>query len=162
MAVELNQEDVLKLIGSELKPTVRYRSLVIQSSDLLQLIALADFVSSAALTLGPDPKVFGYTEFFDEIGAISCSEVWERIQAAAAVYPVILTGPLHFLDYWSEPTRDVFWRALASFSSGPGIIAIDAPRNEGIDGPFRLAGKVGESDVRLLRSRLSLSQDRVA
>jgi hypothetical protein len=48
---------------------------------------------------------------------------------------------------------------LASFSAGPGIIAIDATRNDSIDGPFRLVGRLADTDIRLLRSRLSVTQD---
>jgi hypothetical protein len=162
MAVELTREDVVGLVKSELGPKVRYRALVVQSADMAELGRLTDYALEAAADLGPGPQVFDYSNFFDSIGAISCDEAWSRIRAAAIDRPVLLSGPLHFLDYWSDATRDVFWRALASFSSGFGIIVVDAPRTEGIEGPFRLTGKLGETDVRILISRLSVSQDRVA
>jgi hypothetical protein len=162
MAVELRREDIVQLMISELGPRARYRALVVQSSDISELDRLAEYVLDAASALGPEPRMFDYSEFFDDIGAISCNEAWSRIQATAGDRPVVLAGPLHFLDYWSDATRDVFWRTLSSFSCGPGIVVIDAPRNEGIEGPFRLVGRIGETDVRLLRSRLSASQDRVA
>jgi hypothetical protein len=162
MAVNLAIQDVARLISVELAPMVRYRSLVIQSSDMLELSSLAESVFEASHSLGSEPRVFEYSEFFDDVGAVSCDETCERIGKVAQTQPVILAGPLHFLDFWSEATRDVFWRTLASFSSGPGIVVVDTPRNEGIEGPFRLIGRLNDTDIRVLKSRLSVTQDRVA
>ena len=66
---------------------------------------------------------------------------------------------------WQEsfvhhPSFAVFWQSLASFSEGLGIILVDVLRNEGIEGPYRVVGKLADMDIRLLKSRLSLSQER--
>ena len=53
---------------------------------------------------------------------------------------VFLAGPLNFLDYWSDQTRQVFWRTLAAFSSGPGILVTDTPRETAASGLFRVPG----------------------
>ena len=162
MAVELDRQDIVRLVAGELASTVRYRAVVVQSSDICELEKLAEYVLAAMTALGANPRLFVPSDFFDAVGAISCADVWERVNAVAVNQFVVLAGPLHFLDYWSDATRDVFWTALSSFSSGPGIIVIDTPRNDGIEGPFRLVGRIGDTDIRLLKSRLSVMQDSVA
>lgn len=162
MAVELSREDVAALVAVELASSVRYRVLVLQSSDMSELARLVDYAFAASSALGSNPYLLDSLEFFDDIGAISCDSAWERISEAAKTRPIVLAGPLHFLDFWSDVTRNAFWRTLASFSSGPGILVVDVPRTDGIEGPFRLVGRVGDTDIRLLKSRLSVTQDSVA
>lgn len=159
MALTVDANEIRRLIAMELAPQVRYRVLVMQCADMAELGNLVERVSSTLQAIGKAPRVFDFSDFFDSVGAISCEQAWDRIESAAS-QPLILAGPLHFLDYWSEATRDVFWRSLASYSSGSGIVVIDAPRNEGIEGPFRLIGRIADSEIRLLKSRLSVVQDR--
>jgi hypothetical protein len=112
-----------------------------------------------AVSLGDSPKVIDYADLFDDIGALSCNAVIERIEAVAASWPVVLAGPVHYLDYWSEQVRGAFWKFLAGFTHGPGIIVVDTPRAEAIEGPFRMVGRISGTDVRYLKSRLASTQD---
>jgi hypothetical protein len=91
-------------------------------------------------------------------GALPCSAVLELIDAASGSDPV-LTGPLHFLAYWSVQMQGAFWKHLAGFTHGPGIIVIDTPREEMVEGPFRFLGKIPGTEVRYLKSRLASTQD---
>jgi hypothetical protein len=157
MAVALQDEDMLALVARELSERARYRCLVLQSSDMNTLQRVREGTVAAVANHLGQPKVLNYAEFFDDVGAFACNDVCVTIDEAAATTPVILVGPLHFLDYWTETTRGVFWNFLATYSKGPGIVVIDSPRNDSIEGPFRVAGQVGSSRVRYLRSRLAVS-----
>jgi hypothetical protein len=48
---------------------------------------------------------------------------------------------------------------LAGFTHGPGIIVVDTPRAEAVEGPFRMVGRIPGTDVRYLKSRLASTQD---
>ena len=82
-----------------------------------------------------------------------------RIEEVATSRPVILAGPLHYVDYWSEQVSTGFWRYLAAFMSGPGIIVIDALRETVVESAFRVVGRLAVADVRYLKSRLTATQD---
>jgi hypothetical protein len=158
----LRPERVSYLVETQLARHLRYRCLVLQSVDMMLLGDLSEFASVSACTLGESPHVFKVQDFFDGVGALSCNVVQEQLESMASRRPLIIAGPLHFLDYWTDSTQAVFWRFLAVFQHGPGIIVIDVPRKIGIEGPFRVLGKIPETDIRYLKSRLAETQDRIS
>ena len=85
-----------------------------------------------------------------------------NIKSVSFKRPLLISGPLHFLDYWSPAVRSVFWKFLATFSNGPGIIATDVFRNEALLGPLQTVEGFARPDVRCLKSRLEITQDRLA
>jgi hypothetical protein len=99
---------------------------------------------------------------FDAIGALSCDALIEKIKSASSKQRLLISGPLHFLDYWSPTVRLVFWNFLATFSNGPGIIVTDVFRNEVVSGPWQHAKGFVHPDIRCLKSRLESTQDRLA
>jgi hypothetical protein len=132
---------------------------VLQTGEIPVLSAVCESAIESAAALGGNPRVIDYGELFDDIGALSCNAVIERVEAAAGASPVVLAGPLHYLDYWSEQMRGAFWKFLAGFTHGPGIIVVDTPRGEAVEGPFRMVGRIVGTDVRYLKSRLASTQD---
>jgi hypothetical protein len=157
MAITLQGEDINTLVARELSERARYRCLVLQSSDMNTLQSLREAAIAAVTNCLGQPQALRYADFFDNVGALSCNDVCIMIDDVATTTPVILVGPLHFLDYWTETIRSVFWNFLSTYSKGPGIVVIDSPRLDSIEGPFRVAGQVGGSRVRYLRSRLAVS-----
>jgi hypothetical protein len=159
MAIEVWQDKISTLIAAQLAPRLRYRCLVLQTGEMPVLSAVCQSAIDSAASLGESPKVIDYSDLFDDIGALSCNAVIERLEAAAATSPVVLAGPLHYLDYWSEQMRGAFWKFLAGFTHGPGIIVVDTPRAEAVEGPFRMVGRIPGTEVRYLKSRLASTQD---
>ena len=162
MAVEL-ESHIRNLIAKQLHPGLRYRCLLFQAGDLRMLSAVAEV---AAKVINSDwtqtPEVIGYKQFLDEVGGWPGSKVLGYLEERVHEKPVVMVGPLHFLDFWSVQSQGVFWKFLASFSSGPGIIITDVLRTEGVDGPFSLINRVGGSDLRYLKSRLALTESSTA
>lgn len=158
MGVDL-REKMFSLIQTQLESKLRYRCLVLQTSDLAVLAKLADFANEGTAALGGPTHVIAYHEFIDDVGAVSCSKVIERIDGICGASPLVLVGPLNFINYWSEQIQGAFWKHLAGFTHGPGIIVADTPREEVSEGPFRLVAKIPGTDVRYLKSRLASTQD---
>ena len=158
MALEVWQERIGILVAAQLAPRLRYRCLVLQTSELPVLSVVCESAIASAASLGGTPGLIEYTDLFDDIGALSCNAVIERLGVAATA-PVVMAGPLHYLDYWSEHMRGAFWKFLAGFTHGPGIIVVDTPRDEAVEGPFRMIGRIPGTDVRYLKSRLASTQD---
>lgn len=161
MALNVNFDIASALISSHLEQQIRYRCLVIQSNEMAVLSTLSELVVAAASVLG-EVSVLDALEQFDDIGALSCDTILKRVKAIPEQHPLVIAGPLHFLDYWSQPIRAHFWEHLASFSTGPGIVITDNFRNEGILGPFRVVDAFGRGDVKFLKSKLESTQDRLA
>jgi len=162
MAMNVDITKISSLISTHLEERVRYRCLVIQSSDLVVLSRICDQVAVSARILGDDVMVLDALNQFDEIGAFSCDAILGNIDKIAAVHPLIIIGPLHFLDYWSEQIQSRFWRHVAAFSIGPGIIITDTMRTETLRGPFRVLEDYAQGGLRCLNSRLASTQDRLA
>jgi hypothetical protein len=160
MAVIANQAEISAIVRSHLASLVRYKCIVIQANDMHAISRVTSSIHDAFHEMGQSSKYLSYNDFFDSIGAASCGTASNMIFGQARESVVVIRGPLHFLDYWSEPTQQVFWQSLASFSEGLGIIFVDVIRNEGIEGPFRVVGKIADTDIRFFKSRLSLSQER--
>ena len=70
------------------------------------------------------------------MGAIAADTAKENILAAGKDKAILLAGPLHFIDYWTPGVQEGFWSFLSLYSRGPGIVAVDILRTEGIEGPF--------------------------
>jgi hypothetical protein len=158
VAVDL-ESHVNSLIAKQLHRDLRYRCLLLQSSDLQVLSAAAEHAAQAIATgWGMKPEVIEYRQFLDEVGGWSGTMVLGYLEERVHSKPVVIVGPLHFLDFWSAQTQGVFWKYLASFSSGPGIVLTDVLRTEGVDGPFFLINRIGGIDLRYLKSRLALTE----
>ena len=158
MAVDL-ESHVENLIAKQLHPSLRYRCLLLQSGDMRVISAVAKHAAQAIATAWTaKPEIIEYKQFLDEVGGWSCSTVLAHLEERVHDKPVVLVGPLHFLDFWSIQTQGVFWKYLAGFSSGPGIIVTDVHRTEGVDGPFSLINRIGGTDLRYLKSRLALTE----
>jgi len=82
-----------------------------------------------------------------------------RIEAGAATHSMVIAGPLHFLDFWSDQTSAAFWRYLSGFTHGPGILVVDTLRENPVESGFRVVGRIPGTDVRYLKSRLASTQD---
>jgi hypothetical protein len=159
MAITSLQEQVGRLVASELNPGRRYRCLILQSDRIDLLERLCDFLPSAFGTLGKTPEVLGWDSFFDAVGAISSDEARERIIAAGMEVPVVLAGPLHYIDYWTTGVQDGFWSFLSLYSRGPGVVVVDIPRAEGVEGPFVARGTIPGTEIRYLRPRLVATEE---
>ena len=158
MAVEVFGDQIASLLAEQLHPRLRYRCLLLHCADMPTLSRACESAIAAAVALG-SPCVLEYADQFDDIGAVSCRTVLSRIERVAAARPVILAGPLHYVDYWSEQVCTGFWRYLAAFMSGPGIIVVDTPRETVVEGAFRIVGRLPDADIRFLKSRLAATQD---
>jgi hypothetical protein len=159
MAINPLQEKIGRLVASELNPGRRYRCLILQS-DRLELIGrLCDSLPSALGTLGKAPNVLGWESFFDAVGAISSDEARGRVIVAGSKAPVVLAGPLHYVDYWTAGVQDGFWSFLSLYSRGPGVVAVDIPRTEGVEGPFVARGTIPGTEIRYLRPRLVATEE---
>lgn len=160
MAVIANQHEVSAMLRDHLASLRRYKCIVIQANDMQAISRISNAMLDELHEMGQPTKGISYADFFDSVGAVSCVAACETLFNYARENVVVNCGPLHFLDYWSEQTQQVFWQSLASFSEGLGIVLVDVLRNDGIEGPFRVVGKFADTDIRFLKSRLSLSQER--
>ena len=151
MAIERMREQIDQLLDAELDERRRYRCLVLQTADLALLSEIGEAVRHHLANVIGEPRVLEWNQFFDEVGALSGSQVRTRVESEALRRPVVLEGPLHFLDYWTDLTQAGFWGFLSAFSQGPGIVVLDTPRMEAVEGPFRVQGKIVDSEVRFLR-----------
>lgn len=161
MALDAQFAKIKGVLLATLTPDVRYRCLVFQVSDLAVLASLSDVLTASVFPGSPGKPVdISYLSFLDDVGAFSCEAVLDEIGRHAKTAPVVLIGPLHFLDYWSSSLQATFWAHLASFTEGPGIIVIDTLRTKGIDGRFVICDFVSELQIRILRSRLAATEVR--
>lgn len=159
MAIIPLQKEIDKLVAGELNLERRYRCLVLQTDRIDLLGRLCDYLPSALGALGKAPIILGWESFFDAVGAISSDEARKRITAAGSESPVVLAGPLHYVDYWTSGVQDGFWSFLSLYSKGPGVVVVDVPRSEGIEGPFVARGTIRGTEIRYLRPRLVATED---
>lgn len=159
MGVEISHDKLVALIAAQLERRLRYRCLLLQCADIGILSHLIQRSIEAMKVLGADVCVLEYADQFDRVGALSCNTVLERIAAGAPASPMVLAGPLHFLDFWSEQTIAAFWRHLSGFTHGPGILVVDTPRETAVESAFRVVGRIPGTDIRYLKSRLASAQD---
>ena len=147
-----------RLIGSMMAPNLRYRCLLVQSTDASVLKSLGHEVAEILKERGDQPVMKSASAFFDATSALACSEVIDFFEGSSSS-SIIISGPLTFLDYWSQSMRRSFWEYLATFTRGPGIILFDALRDHDFEDTFRVLGKLQGPDIRFLKSRLAATQD---
>lgn len=162
MAIDVQLYQTLALLQRYLNERLRYRCLVVQGNDISLISQVSHQVHSASDFFCADVQEIDALNQFDEIGALSCDSIIEKIKSFAFSRPLLITGPLHFLDYWSPSVRTVFWQFLAAFSNGPGIVVTDVFRTETVLGPFQMVEGFSRTDIRCLKSRLEFTQDRLA
>jgi len=162
MAIDVQLNQTTELLRRYLDDRLRYRCLVVQGNDISLLSKVSHQIHSASDIFNAHVQEIDALDQFDEIGALSCNSVIEKIKAIAFSSPLLITGPLHFLDYWSPSVRTIFWNFLAAFSNGPGIVVADVFRTETVLGQFQSVEGFGRTDLRCLKSRLEFTQDRLA
>lgn len=162
MAIELQFADTLAMLSQYLDDRLRYRCVVVQCKDIALLSQVSQHVHDGTDFFGSVVQEMDALKQFDEIGALSCDAMIDRVKCIAFKHPLLISGPLHFLDYWSPSVRAVFWQFLAAFSNGPGIVVTDAYRTETVFGPFQIVDGTARTDLRCLKSRLEFTQDRLA
>ena len=95
---------------------------------------------------------------FDDAGPLSVQTTLQMIRKVEYESPVVIVGPLHICDCWSESSKGVLWRHLSAFSAGPGIIVVDVPREKHVHGLFQHAGRLTSLDAYFMKSRLSKTE----
>lgn len=159
MAVTALSEQVGRLVAGELNPARRYRCLILQTDRLDLLARLCDCLPGALAPLGRPANFLGWDGFFDTVGAISADTAKGNILVAGKESPVVLAGPLHFIDYWTPGVQEGFWNFLSLYSRGPGIVVVDVPRTEGVEGPFVARGIIPGTEIRFQRPRLVATEE---
>jgi len=153
------KEEVLRLLERQLAPRLRYRTLLFQCHHMPSIEALeTSLLAVHEFCLSPPVRI-AQDDMFDAVGAISAQRLLEKIKAVEYQQPIVLCGPLHICDCWSEESRRVLWQHLAAFSAGPGIAVVDVPREQDTQGLFRIAGRLGTVDAYYLKSRLTATED---
>ncbi len=159
MAVTPLQDAVNKLIARELNATRRYRCVVLQTERLDQQARLCDCLPAAINALGWQCGVVPWDRFFDNVGALSSDTAKDLVVTTGNDRAVVLPGPLHYVDYWTAGVQEGFWSFLSLYSRGPGVVIVDIPRTEGVEGPFVARGILSGTDVRFLRPRLVATEE---
>jgi hypothetical protein len=159
MAVTPLQGLVNRLIARELNASRRYRCLILQTERLDQQARLCDCLPTAINAIGWQCGVLPWDRFFDTVGALSSDTARDLVLTTGKDRVVVLAGPLHYVDYWTGGVQEGFWNFLSLYSRGPGIVVIDIPRTEGVEGPFVARGILSGTDVRFLRPRLVATEE---
>jgi hypothetical protein len=159
MAVNLC-EQLGALLAKELNPNRRYRCLILQTDRLDVQARLCDYLPDAIKALGWECALLPWDGFFDVVGAISADTARSNVLSAGKERAVVLAGPLHYMDYWTAGVQEGFWNFLALYSRGPGVVVVDIPRTEGVEGPFVARGVVQGTEIRFLRPRLVATEEK--
>lgn len=146
------------LIVRHLRDGERYRSLLIQSHSVATLRTVNALLEELIETHDRSGRCLEAPAFLDEVGAAPCSAVIDTVGEVAPSHLVLIPGPLNFVDYWAPSIALTFWRYLATFETGPGILVTDAPREEPNRRLFRVVARL-PGDIRCLRSRLAITQE---
>lgn len=154
------REQLGTLLAKELNTVRRYRCLILQSYRLDDQARLCDYLPDAIKALGWEASVLVWDGFFDKVGAISAENAKNNVLKAGKDRAVVLVGPLHYMDYWTAGVQEGFWNFLALYSRGPGVVVVDIPRTEGVEGPFVARGVVPGTEIRFLRPRLVLTEEK--
>lgn len=154
------REQLGTLLAKELNPVRRYRCLILQSDRLDVQAMLCDYLPDAIKAIGWETSVLVWDGFFDKVGAISAENAKNNVLTAGKDRAVVLAGPLHYMDYWTAGVQEGFWNFLALYSRGPGVVVVDIPRTEGVEGPFVARGVVPGTEIRFLRPRLVVTEEK--
>ena len=153
------REELLVLLERQLAPRLRYRTLLFQCRHMPSIQALTACLTMLEEFWPAPPLRVGQEDMFDQIGPVSAQHLLEKIKSVEYEQPIVLCGPLHVCDCWSEESRRVLWQHLAAFSAGPGIAVVDVPREQDTQGLFRIAGRLNAVDAWYLKSRLTATED---
>jgi hypothetical protein len=82
--------------------------LVLQTGSVPTLGELKAKVHHSLASLCGPVTELEYQDQFDRVGALSCDSVLARIDRAAGTNALVLAGPLHYLDYWSDQVAAAF------------------------------------------------------
>lgn len=159
MAVTPLRDPVARRVSAALNPARRYRCLILQANRLDVLSRLCECLPSALADTGQTSCVLPWEGFFDQVGVVAADSAKTSIDAAGMTDAVVLAGPLHFVDYWTPVVQEGFWNFLSLYSRGPGIVVVDIPRTEGVEGPFVARGVIPGTDIRFLSSRLVTTEE---
>ena len=154
------REQLGTLLTKELNPNRRYRCLILQTDRLDVQARLCDHLPDAIKAMGWESSLLTWNGFFDKVGAISADNARNNVLAAGKERAVVLAGPLHYMDYWTAGVQEGFWNFLALYSRGPGVVVVDIPRTEGVEGPFVARGVVPGTEIRFLRPRLVATEEK--
>ena len=153
------REEMLTVLQRQLAPNLRYRALLFQCSHMPSIMDLEESLLEPGGFWETRPQRIGQEDMFDDVGAVSVQCLLQKVRAAEYESPIVLCGPLHVCDCWSDGSRGVLWRHLAAFSAGPGIVVVDVPREQDTQGLFRMAGRLSAVDAYYLKSRLTATED---
>lgn len=148
------REQIGTLLLKEFSPNRRYRCLIFQTDRLDVQERLCVCLTDAINALGWESSLLAWDGFFDNVGAISAANARNKLLTAGLERAIVLSGPLHYMDYWTAGVQEGFWSFLSLYSRGPGVVVVDIPRTEGVDGPFVARGVVPGTEIRFLRPRL--------
>lgn len=148
-----NHHQIVDIIEGQLKDSLRYRCLLFQSNDISTFPEICKSGSEGIKKLGKNFIQIDTDKMIDDIGALSCREVIKIIEKDSLNNVLIISGPLHFLDYWSDQQCSTFWGHFASLENSAGIIIVDIIRKVGIEGIFTVIGNIPGTGVRYLKSR---------
>lgn len=161
MAIDEMRLQLRQIIAVHMGIGQRYRCMIFQATDLTMLSLLRCELTEVLAGIRPDPVLLEGCDQFDDRGALACTEVIAHLQSQLSDKYVVLSGPLHFLDYWSASLRAAFWSHLATITREPGLIVLDTPHESELDDTFTILGRIAGTEVRYLKSRLAATQDRV-
>jgi hypothetical protein len=159
MAVTPLRDQVARFAAGELNPTRRYRCLILQTDRLDVLSRVCEHLPSVLADAGKGTSLLSWEGFFDQVGALAADSAKASITAAGKNTVVVLAGPLHFVDYWTPGVQQGFWNYLSLYSQGPGIVVVDIPRTEAVEGPFVARGVLPGTDIRFLRPHLVATEE---
>jgi hypothetical protein len=152
----IGEDNITSIFEHQLDPDLRYKCLLVQSNEVSMFPDICKCVSQAAKRLGQTSAVLDANKMLDEIGAYSCNQVIDLISNASLNQILILSGPLHFLDYWPRQQRSFFWGHFACIENSAGIVMIDVVRTEEVQGIFTVIERIPHADIRYLKSRRAL------
>ena len=155
MGIEIRKQ-IRDIVDQQLENSLRYRCLLFQSNDISMFLDISRAASEAIEILGKSLNHIHANLMLDDVGAYSCAEVIRQISDSSTNMISILSGPLHFLDYWSEQQCSRFWGHLACIEISDGIIILDVIRAEGVQGTFVEIGRIMGTDIRYLKSRRAI------
>lgn len=149
---------LVNVVEKQLHPDMRYKCLLIQTNNPSFFSPICEFVAKGFNNLGSKVDVLDSNQMQDDVGAYSSSKVISDLMKASINIPLILSGPLHFLDYWTERQIYYFWGSLASLESSRGLVLVDVIRIGEVQGIFNVVGRIHGTDVRFLKSRRALME----
>ena len=160
MAITSFPDNIEKIIVKLLDKNLRYRCLILQFNDPSILYQISNNFEIVANHFDHPYQIVSSLQFFDDVGAHSCSEIIKQIETIAKSSLLLLEGPLNFVNFWTKNSQSKFWGYLSTFTQGPGIIIFDFGGNDTFQEDFRALGKSACGRIRYWKSRLALSESK--